>query len=69
VRLHDPRRHDVRVVMVCPEYTPDDARAWVEGGDIPELQRAARVDYVDIDSGHWPMHSAPVSLAALLADL
>lgn len=69
VRLHDPRRYDVRVVMVCPEYTPDDARGWVEGGDIPELERAAQVDYVGIDSGHWPMHSAPVSLAALLADL
>jgi pimeloyl-ACP methyl ester carboxylesterase len=69
VRLHDERRYEVPVTMVCPEFTPEQAREWVEGGDVPELARARQVDYVDIDSGHWPMHTRPRELARLLADL
>lgn len=68
VRLRDERRYDVPVTMVCPEYTPEQAREWVEGGDVPELARARRVDYVDIESGHWPMYTRPDELARLLAD-
>lgn len=68
VHLGDDRRYDVPVTMVCPEFTPDQAREWVEAGDIPELAKAKRVDYVDIDSGHWPMFSKPVELAGILAD-
>ena len=66
VRLGDERRYDVPVTMVCPEYTPDQAREWMEAGDIPELARARSVDFVDIDSGHWPMFTQPEALAALL---
>jgi pimeloyl-ACP methyl ester carboxylesterase len=66
VRLRDERRYDVPVTMVCPEYTPDQAREWMEAGDIPELARARSVDLVDIDSGHWPMFTQPEALAALL---
>lgn len=68
VRLTDERRYDVPVVMVCPEYSAEDAKAWVEG-DVPELAKAADVTYVDIDSGHWPMISKPGELAELLAGL
>lgn len=66
VQLGDARRFDVPVVMVCPEYTPDDARAWLEAGDLPELARAEDVTYVDIDSGHWPMVTRPAELARIL---
>lgn len=66
VRLNDERRFDVPIVMVCPEYTPDDARAWLEAGDLPELARAKAVTYVDIDSGHWPMVTRPAELARIL---
>lgn len=69
VRLGDERRFDVPVTIVCPEFSPDQARAWVEGGDVPELARARRVRYVDIDSGHWPMVTCPRTLADLLAGL
>lgn len=69
VRLTDERRYQVPVVMVCPEYSVEDARGWVEGGDIPELAKAANVSYVDIDSGHWPMFSKPTELAAVLNGL
>jgi pimeloyl-ACP methyl ester carboxylesterase len=67
VRLTDSRRHDVPVVIVCPEFTPAQARGWIGAGDVPELAKARHVDFVDIDSGHWPMVSKPAELARLLA--
>ncbi len=67
VRLTDERRYDVPVVLVCPEFTPADAREWIDAGDVPELAPAKHVDFVDIDSGHWPMVTQPAELARLLA--
>jgi pimeloyl-ACP methyl ester carboxylesterase len=67
VRLADERRFDVPVVLICPEYTPADAKEWIAGGELPELARAKHVDFVDIDSGHWPMITRPAELASLLA--
>jgi pimeloyl-ACP methyl ester carboxylesterase len=67
VRLADQRRFDVPVVLVCPEFTPAQAQEWIAAGDVPELAKAKRVDFVDIDSGHWPMLSKPIELARLLA--
>jgi pimeloyl-ACP methyl ester carboxylesterase len=69
VRYHDERRADVPVTLICPEFSPDEARQWVEGGQVPELSTVRHVDYVDIDSGHWPMFSRPGELAELLADI
>ena len=67
VRLTDERRYDVPVVLVCPEFTPAQARGWIDAGELPELARAKHVDLVDIDSGHWPMLTRPAELARLLA--
>ena len=67
IRLADERRHDVPVVLVCPEFTPAQAKEWIDGGEVPELTRAKNVSYVDIDSGHWPMITAPADLARLLS--
>ncbi|GAA3845469.1 alpha/beta hydrolase [Saccharothrix violaceirubra] len=67
VRLTDERRYDVPVVVVCPEFGPEQARKWVEAGEVPELAKAGRVEFVDIDSGHWPMYTKPVELARLIA--
>ncbi|MEU8357110.1 alpha/beta hydrolase [Nonomuraea sp. NPDC048882] len=67
VRLTDERRFGVPVLVVCPEFTPAQAREWVAAGDVPELAKAERVDYVDLDSGHWPMLTRPAELADLLA--
>lgn len=66
VRLSDDQRFDVPVLLVCPEYSPDQARAWIDAGDVPELSRARDVRFVDIDSGHWPMVSRPTELAQIL---
>ncbi|MFY1623498.1 alpha/beta fold hydrolase [Micromonospora sp. WMMD735] len=69
VRLTDTRRYEVPVVLVCPEFSPAQAQALIDAGDLPELAKARHVDLVDIDSGHWPMLSRPVELAGLLAGL
>ena len=66
VKLADERRYDVPVVLVCPEFTPAQAREWIEQGEVPELAKSKNVSYADIDSGHWPMISAPAELARLL---
>jgi pimeloyl-ACP methyl ester carboxylesterase len=68
VRLTDERRYDVPVLLVCPEFTPAQAREWIAEGGMPELARAKHLDMVDIDSGHWPMVTRPVELARILAD-
>ena len=54
---------------VCPEFSPAQAQEWIDGGEAPELSRARHVDFVDIDSGHWPMFSRPAELAQLLTGL
>lgn len=68
VRLTDERRFDVPVVLVCPEFSPAQAKEWIDAGDVPELARVRQLELVDIDSGHWPMHTQPAALARLLAD-
>jgi pimeloyl-ACP methyl ester carboxylesterase len=67
VRLADERRYEVPVVLVCPEFTPAQAREWIDQGEVPELAKSKNVSFIDIDSGHWPMISAPADLARLLA--
>ena len=66
VQLTDERRFGIPTVLVCPEYSPAQARAWIDAGDVPELSRVTTLSYVDIDSGHWPMVSKPDELARLL---
>jgi pimeloyl-ACP methyl ester carboxylesterase len=66
VHLTDERRYQVPVTMICPEFTPAQAQEWIDGGDIPELAKASSVDFLDLDSGHWPMFTQPVALAALI---
>jgi pimeloyl-ACP methyl ester carboxylesterase len=68
VQLSDERRYDVPAVLVCPEFTPDEAQSWIDAGQIPELAKATRLELVDIATGHWPMVSAPAELARVLAE-
>jgi pimeloyl-ACP methyl ester carboxylesterase len=67
IRLTDERRYDVPVVLICPEFTPAQARQWIDHGEVPELAKSKDISFLDIDSGHWPMISAPAELARLLA--
>ncbi|WP_159765803.1 alpha/beta fold hydrolase [Streptomyces sp. HM190] len=68
VRLSDERRFDVPVVVVCPEFTAAQAKEWIGAGDSPELARATDLEYMDVDSGHWPMATRPQELARVLAE-
>ncbi len=69
VRLKDPARFEVPVTVICPEFSPEEARAAIDGGDAPELAKARTVELVDLDSGHWPMFTRPAELARILAAL
>jgi pimeloyl-ACP methyl ester carboxylesterase len=68
VQYTDPRRHDVPAVLICPEFTPEQAREWIDGGQVPELSAARRLTYRNIESGHWPMVTRPNELALILAE-
>lgn len=68
VHYSDERRFDVPVVVICPEFSPAQAREWIAAGDVPELAKAKRLAFVDLDSGHWPMLTKPAELAALIAE-
>jgi pimeloyl-ACP methyl ester carboxylesterase len=67
IKLADERRYDVPAVLVCPEFTPAQAREWIDHGAIPELAKSKNLSLLDIDSGHWPMITAPTELARLLS--
>ena len=69
VHLADERRYGIPVSLICPEYSPEQAKGWIEGGEVPELARAESVEYVNIDSGHWPMVTRPDELAKLIDEL
>src|SRR6266567_1296736 len=62
IRLADERRYDVPVVLVCPEFTPAQARERIDQGEVPELAKSKNVSFLDIGSGHWPMVSAPAEV-------
>jgi len=68
VRLTNERRFDVPVVVVCPEFTPAQAEEWIAAGESPELARATHLEYVNLESGHWPMATRPRELARVLAE-
>ncbi|MFG2846127.1 alpha/beta fold hydrolase [Kitasatospora sp. NPDC048296] len=68
MRLTDVRRFDVPVVVVCPEFTPAQAEEWIAAGESPDLARVTHLEYVDLDSGHWPMATRPRDLARVLAE-
>lgn len=68
VHLRDERRLAVPVTLICPEFSPAQAREWINGGQLPELSKAKHLDYIDIESGHWPMFTQPAELARLLGE-
>ena len=59
-------RHDVPLTLICPEFSPAEAQEWIDGGDVPELADATRLELVDIESGHWPMFTQPKAVATVI---
>ncbi|HEY6744586.1 MAG TPA: alpha/beta hydrolase [Mycobacteriales bacterium] len=67
-QLSDERRYDVPVTVICPEFSADLLRNWIEQGMEPvqEFARIRQVDYVDLPTGHWPQFTRPDDLAAAI---
>ena len=63
-QLCDERRYDVPVTVVCPEFSSDMLRAWIDKGLAPvrEFTKIHEVDYVDLPTGHWPQFTRPEEL-------
>ena len=70
VRLSDERRYDVPVTVVCPEFTSDTLRKWIEQDLEPvrEFRKIRHLEYVDLPTGHWPQFTRPDDLARILLD-
>jgi pimeloyl-ACP methyl ester carboxylesterase len=70
VRLLDERRYDVPVTVVCPEFTSDALRKWIEQDLAPvrEFPKLRHLEYVDLPTGHWPQFTRPDDLARILVD-
>jgi pimeloyl-ACP methyl ester carboxylesterase len=71
-RLSDERRHEVPVTVICPEFTSEMLRTWIEKGMAPvrEFAKVRDVEYVDLPTGHWPQFTRPEDLArAILRSL
>ena len=69
LHLTDERRYEVPATAICPEYTPEQLRAWIADGEPPvqEFARIREVDYVDLPTGHWPQLTNPRALAEAIA--
>ena len=64
MRLHDPRRLDVPVSVICTSLPSSVLREMIEAGRMPsELLEVHDVRYIDLPTGHWPMFSRPGDLA------
>jgi pimeloyl-ACP methyl ester carboxylesterase len=63
--LADERRYDVPITVITCEFTSDEARELIEGGDpfVAELGRMRHVDYIDLPTGHWLQFTSPAELA------
>jgi pimeloyl-ACP methyl ester carboxylesterase len=69
-RLSDPRRYQVPVTMVCPEFDTETLKSWIDDGMEPvrEFSEIEDVTYVDLPTGHWPQFTKPEDLAAVILD-
>jgi len=72
VTLHDPRRHEVPVTMICTSLPSSVAQGFIADGHpwVSELAQFGDITWVDIDTGHWPQFTRPRELGeAIVAAL
>ena len=69
-RLSDERRYEVPVTMICPEFSSETLRKWIDDDLEPvrEFKRIDDVTYVDLPTGHWPQFTKPADLARLILE-
>jgi molybdopterin-guanine dinucleotide biosynthesis protein A len=53
------------VTAICPEYTGDQLREWINEGEpsVQEFTKFRDLEYVDVSTGHWPQFTRPEELA------
>jgi pimeloyl-ACP methyl ester carboxylesterase len=70
IELHDERRHDVPITVICCEMPSSAIAEWLASGQpwVRELSRMKHVDYVDLPTGHWPQFTKPVELSRVLVE-
>lgn len=63
--LSDERRYGVPSTIICCEFSSEQLRAWVDGGDpgVAEVGKLTNVEFVDLPTGHWPQLTKPLELA------
>jgi pimeloyl-ACP methyl ester carboxylesterase len=68
--LSDERRYDVPVTVICPEFTSEMLRQWIEQGEQPvrEFTKIRDVEYVDLPTGHWPQFTRPEELGTAISN-
>jgi len=56
------------LTAVACEYPVAQLKKWIDDGEegVAELARLRDVEYVDLNSGHWPQVSRPEDLAAVI---
>jgi pimeloyl-ACP methyl ester carboxylesterase len=68
--LTDDRRYDIPATVIACEYSSDQLREWIKGGQeyVAELGALRDLEYVDLPTGHWPQFTKPAELSrAILA--
>jgi hypothetical protein len=67
-RLTDDRRLDVPATIVCTAFSAADYRSHAEGGApfLAGVLEHRALTLVDLPTGHWPMWSKPIELAAII---
>lgn len=70
VHLTDERRLQVPMTLVATAFSGADYRSYAEQGAsfLAGLLEYARLELVDLPTGHWPMWSRPAELARIIAD-
>lgn len=68
VALADDRRLDVPATIVCTAFPAADYRSYAEGGApfLAGVLEHRALTLVDLPTGHWPMWSKPIELAAII---
>jgi pimeloyl-ACP methyl ester carboxylesterase len=66
--LHDERRYDVPVTVICCEFPAATLQGMIDQGHpfTAELAKVDDVELVDLPTGHWPQLTRPADLAAII---
>jgi pimeloyl-ACP methyl ester carboxylesterase len=66
--LTDDRRYDVPATLITCEYPASMLQHWMDAGEpgAAELAKLRNVEFVDLESGHWPQFTRADDLSAAI---